>query len=205
MLRRGLLAAGLFLVVAGTALAEDTSRAEISLGWRQNHATVSSVVRPIQLPVPDNYPKGWYADAAINVSEKFAVVAEAAGSYFKDESNQTLASNFSIREALTVTYYTFMGGVRVRAPQTAWVVPFGQVLFGGIHNTISDERTITFSQTASTSRQDGTSSDPALALDGGVTFSAGRIGMRAAVGYARFFSTANSDAFRLSLGATFRF
>ena len=205
MLRLGLLATGLFLVAAGTALAEDTSRAEISLGWRQYHATVNSIVRPIQLQVPDNYPKGWYADAAVNVSEKFAIVAEVGGSYLKDESNQTLAPTFSIRESLNVTYYTFMGGVRVRAPQTAWVVPFGQVLFGAIHNTITDERTITVSENPSTSRQEGTSSDPALALDGGVTFSAGRIGVRASVGYARFFSTANSDAFRLSLGATFRF
>ena len=98
-----------------------------------------------------------------------------------------------------------MGGVRVRAPQTAWAVPFGQVLFGGVRNTSVGERTITVFQTTSTTRQEETSSDPALALDGGVTMAIGRIGVRASVGYARFFGTADADAFRLSLGAAFRF
>jgi hypothetical protein len=107
----------------------------------------------------------------------------------------------SIHESLDIRFYTFIGGVRVRAPQTAWAVPFGQVLFGGVRDT----RTFVVFQTPSTSRQEATSSNPALALDGGVTVSAGRIGVRAAVGYARLFSTADADAFRLSLGATVRF
>jgi hypothetical protein len=98
-----------------------------------------------------------------------------------------------------------MGGVRVRAPQTAWAVPFGQVLFSGVRNTVTDERTTTVFQTTSTTRQEETSSDPALALDGGVTVMAGWVGVRASVGYARFFGTADADAFRLSVGAAFRF
>jgi hypothetical protein len=180
------------------------SRAEISAGWRQHHATITSVVRPLQVELPNDYPKGWYADAAVHVSEKFAIVAEAAGSRFEDTFEQP-STVVSIRESLDVEFYTFMGGVRVRAPQTAWAVPFGQVLFGAVRNTSVDERTITVFQTTSTTRQEETSSDPALALDGGVTLAVGRIGVRASVGYARFFGTADADAFRLSLGAAFRF
>jgi hypothetical protein len=199
-----LFATGVLLIVAGPAFAQDASRAEISAGWRQHHATITSVVRPLQVEVPNDYPKGWYADAAVNVSEKFAIVAEAAGSRFEDAFEQP-SNVVSIRESLDVEFYTFMGGVRVRAPQTAWAVPFGQVLFGGVRNTSVGERTITVFQTTSTTRQEETSSDAALALDGGVTMAIGRIGVRASVGYARFFGTADADAFRLSLGAAFRF
>lgn len=197
-------ATGVLLIVAGPAFAQDASPAEISAGWRQHHVTITSVVRPLQVEVPNDYPKAWYADAAVNVSEKFAIVAEAAGSRFEDAFEQP-SNVVSIRESLDVEFYTFMGGVRVRAPQTAWAVPFGQVLFGGVRNTSVDERTITVFQTTSTTRQEETSSDPALALDGGVTLAIGRIGVRASVGYARFFGTADADAFRLSLGAAFRF
>jgi hypothetical protein len=204
MVRGGLFATGVLLIVAGPAFAQDASRAEISAGWRQHHATITSVVRPLQVEVPNDYPKGWYADAAVNVSEKFAIVAEAAGSRFEDAFEQP-SNVVSIRESLDVEFYTFMGGVRVRAPQTAWAVPFGQVLFGGVRNTSVGERTITVFQTTSTTRQEETSSDAALALDGGVTLAIGRIGVRASVGYARFFGTADADAFRLSLGAAFRF
>ena len=204
MVRGGLFATGVLLIVAGPAFAQDASRAEISAGWRQHHVTITSVVRPLQVEVPNDYPKGWYADAAVNVSEKFAIVAEAAGSRFEDAFEQP-SNVVSIRESLDVEFYTFMGGVRVRAPQTASAVPFGQVLFGGVRNTSVGERTITVFQTTSTTRQEETSSDAALALDGGVTLAIGRIGVRASVGYARFFGTADADAFRLSLGAAFRF
>ena len=49
------------------------------------------------------------------------------------------------------------------------------------------------------------SSNTVLALDGGVTISAGWLGVRASAGYARFFSQADADAFRVSLGAGRRF
>lgn len=204
MVRVGWFATAVLLMAAGSAIAQDRSRAEVSVGWRQHHATITSVVRPLQIESPNDYPKGWYADAAVNVSEKFAIVAEAAGSRFEDDFDQT-STFVSIHESLEVMFYTFMGGVRVRAPQTAWAVPFGQVLFGGVRNTVTDERTTTVFQTTSTTRQEETSSDPALALDGGVTVMAGWIGVRASVGYARFFGTADADAFRLSVGAAFRF
>ena len=199
MLRRGWLVTGFLLVTAGSAFGQDESRGEFSLGWRQHHVTINGIVNAIQVDMPNDYP-----DVAVNLSEKFAIVAEAAGSYLEDEFSQT-SGPVSIRETLDVTFYTFMGGVRVRAPQHAWIVPFGQVLVGGVRDTSTNERTITVFQTTSTSRQEMTSSNAALALDGGVSLTAGWIGVRASVGYARFFSSADADAFRLSLGAAFRF
>jgi hypothetical protein len=103
-----------------------------------------------------------------------------------------------------MTLHAFMGGVRVRAPQNPRFVPFGQVLFGGEHNSSARELTNTFSGRTSTSLIENGSSGAALALDAGVTASA-FIGVRASVGYVRLFGDADADAFRLSLGAAFRF
>ncbi len=204
MRRLGILVISFLLIVAGAASAQDTSRSEFSGGWRYYHATLSSVVRPVQVRVPNNYPKGWYADAAVNLSPKFAIVGEAGGSYFSDDFNST-AGAVSIKESLDLKFHTFMGGARVRAPQLPWFVPFGQVLFGGEHDTSTDERTLTILQNTSRNRQDRSSSNAALALDSGATIMLGRIGVRASAGYVRLFSTADADAFRFSLGAAFRF
>jgi len=200
----GVFMTGVLLMIAGPAFAQDTSRAEVSGGWRYYRATVSSIVRPIQLPVPKNYPTGWYADAAANLSPKFAIVGEAGGTFFKDDVSSTVGT-FTMAESLDIRFNTFMGGARVRAPQLGWFVPFGQVLFGAEHDKSTDERKLTFNQNTQTSRQERSSSNAALALDSGATIAFGRIGVRASVGYVRLFKTADADAFRVSLGGVFRF
>ncbi len=204
MRRFGVFVTGVLLMIAGPAFAQDTSRGEVSGGWRYYHATLASVVRSLQVRVPTNYPEGWYADAAVNLSPKFAIVGEAGGAFVKDDFS-TSAGSLTINESLDVRFNTFMGGVRVRAPQLGWLVPFGQVLFGGEHDKSTDERTVTVFQNTQTSRQNRSSSNAALALDSGATIAFGRIGVRASVGYVRLFSTADADAFRVNLGAMFRF
>ena len=171
-------------------------------GWRDYHVALSSVVDPIELDVPNDYPKGWYADVAVNLSPKFAIVGEAGGTYHSDDISRTTGS-VSISESAEITFHTFMGGVRVRAPQIPWFVPFGQVLFGGERDTSTNERTITVFQNTSTTSRESSFSNPVLGLDGGVTVTAGVIGVRVSVGYVRFFDSA--DAFRVNLGAAFRF
>jgi hypothetical protein len=185
-------------MVAGPAFAQDTSRGELSGGWRYYHATIQGLA-PIAFNLND-FPQGWYGDVAANLSPKFAVVGEAGGTYSSNERSLSSAT----RETSDVRLHVFMGGVRVRAPQNARFIPFGQVLFGGEHNTSARELTSTFSGRTSTSRFERGSSGAALALDAGVTAKA-IIPVRAAVGYVRLFGEADSDAFRLSLGAACRF
>jgi hypothetical protein len=201
---REVLVIGVLLMIARPAVAQDTSRGEFSGGWRYYHVTLSSVVRPILLTLPKNQPKGWYADASANLSPKFAIVGEAGGLYFNDDVSTTIGP-VTRRDSLDLKFHTFMGGVRVRAPQVPSFVPFGQVLFGGERDVSADEFATTFLQNTSTTRQARSSNNAALALDSGVTMSVGPIGMRASAGYVRFFSQADADAFRFSLGAAFRF
>ena len=199
-----LFALAVMFTAVAPAAAQDESRAEVSVGWRFYHATIRSTANSVTLPQPNDYPKGWYGDVAFNVSEKFAIVGEAGGTYHSDESERTTGP-ITFRESYDAMFHTFMGGVRVRAPQNAAFVPFGQVLFGGEHDTSEYLRSTTFNQNTSSFTQERSTSNAVLALDAGVTMSAGRIGVRTSVGYARFFRTADADALRVSLGATFRF
>jgi hypothetical protein len=161
----------------------------------------------LEVVEPNDYPEGWYGDVAVNASEKFAIVGEAGGTYLKDSFSRP-STFVSTNESYDLRLYTFMGGVRVRAPQHAWFVPFGQVLFGGVRDRREDERTTTISigvPSTSTNRQESTTSSPALALDGGFTAAAGWIGVRTSLGYVRMFESADADVFRFTVGAAFRF
>lgn len=205
MQRLVLLVTGVLLMTAGSAFAQDTGKVDVSAGWRYYHAAISSVVRTAEVPTPNDYSQGWFADVATNLSAKFAIVGEVGGTYHSDEFSRTSGS-YTSGETLDVKFHTFMGGVRVRAPQKPSLIPFGQVLFGGERDTSASTRTFTFSQGApSTAAFKGGSSGAVLGLDGGVMMTAGIVGVRASVGYVRFFSKADADAFRLSLGAAFRF
>ena len=205
MRRLGVLVLGFVVIATKPASAQDTSRGEFSGGWRYYHAMLS--LTKSSIPARD-HRKGWYADAAFNVSPILAIVGEAGGSYSRRDFTST-GNGLTVTFTSDVNFYTFMGGVRLRAPQVRRLVPFGQVLFGGEHDASVNESTSTVAQRTTRSRREGTSNSAALAFDGGATLMLGRIGVRASAGYARFFPTADFekdiDAFRFSLGAAFRF
>src|SRR5262245_37192060 len=188
------------LLIARPSFTQDMSRGEVSGGWRYYHATLASLSFMLDVKKPKDYPKGWYGDAAMNLSPKFALVGEAGGSYFSDDVHRP-SGLVTFDESANVKFHTFMGGVRIRAPQNARIVPFGQVLFGGEHNASSDDRTLTISGRPSTSHSETSANGAVLALDSGVTIAAGPIGVRAATGYVRFFGQPDADAFRMTLGA----
>ena len=203
--RLALLAAGALLTVSSPAFAQDTSRVEISGGGRYYHATLNSIVDPFQLERPNDFPEGWYGDIAVNLSEKFAIVGEAGGNYHRDELSRP-GTFLSTTESIEIRFHTFMGGVRVRAPQIEWFVPFGQVVFGGERDTSTFERTLTFpTGQPSRSRQETDTSNPVLGLDSGVSIMVGPVGVRVSAGYVRFFRRADADALRVNLGAAVRF
>lgn len=135
--------------------------------------------------------------------KELAIVGEAGGTYYTNDVSSTTGP-VTFAESLDVRFHTFMGGVRIRAPQIPWFVPFGQVLVGGERDESTQERSVTF-QSTTTSRQETTTSNPALGLDGGVTMAGSVIGVRVSVGYVRLFDSADADAFRVNLGAVVRF
>jgi hypothetical protein len=210
MRRFTLLVAGLLLTTAGPALAQDTSKGEVSGGWRYYHTAVPLSSFPFSTALLDNdYPKGWYADVSGNLSPKFAIVGEVGGTYYR--KNTSSGVSVVTEESRELKIHTFMGGIRVRAPQNARIVPFGQVLFGGEHDSTKFERVTTFNipnfnnPPPSRSTSEMGTSDAMLAMDGGVTVKAGFLGVRGSVGYARFFGTTDADMLRISIGAVVRY
>jgi hypothetical protein len=207
MRRLGVLVVGVLLLAARSTFADDTSKGEISGGWRYYHAIINSRVSLAGPGEVNDFAKGWYVDVAGNVSPKFAVVGEVGGTYEHDSTTQTqgIVTTSSVSD---FKLYTFMGGIRVRAPQNARFIPFGQVLVGGERNTSGYERTLTFNIPnfqPSRSTSEGDFSGAALALDGGVTVSVGFVGAGVQAGYVRMFGAADVDGFRVSVGAVYRF
>jgi hypothetical protein len=211
MRRLGLLATGVLLLAAPAAFADDTSRGEVSAGWRYYHTTINSAVTTTfgGQRVTNDFSKGWYVDVSGNVSPKFAVVGEV-GALRERGGTTPPVSTVTTTETWHLTLSTFMGGIRVRAPQHPRIIPFGQVLVGGQRNESDYTRTTTFNIPnfpipSSTSTSEADASSAALALDGGVTVSIGFVGVRAQAGYVRMFGTTDADAFRVSLGGVYRF
>ena len=181
-------------------------RVEIAGGWRFYHSQYRTPGSPFVSVVLDNdAPKGWFADTAVKLSPKFALVGEVGGTYQEASSRRT-SGVITFRETADVRFHTFLGGARVLAPQHSWFVPFGQVLYGWQRDRIVTERSTSISNLPpSVSTFAGTTSDRVLALDGGATVGWPRFGVRASLGYARFFGAADLDALRLSVGASTRF
>jgi hypothetical protein len=205
------LATGVLLLAAPSAFADDTSKGEVSGGWRYYHATINSAVSLGGTAPANDFSKGWYVDVSGNLSPKFAVVGEIGGTTQRDSQSQALGI-VTTSESWDFELYTFMGGIRVRAPQNARLIPFGQVLVGGQRNKSSYERTTTFNipnrptpLPPTTFEDERDTSSAALALDGGVTVSVGFVGVRAQAGYVRMFGATDVDAFRFSLGGVYRF
>lgn len=194
----------LLTTLVAPAAAQDTSRGEVTGGWRVHHATFGTVPVMSELPRPNDFPSGWYADVAANLSPKFALVGEVGGTTLKDETSRSVGFT-TISESIDVSMYTFLGGLRIRAPQARAIVPFGQVLFGGARHDNSAERTVQFATSSSVIPRQVKHTGPVLALDAGVTLMAGPIAVRASAGYARFFKLADADALRVNVGLGLRF
>jgi hypothetical protein len=200
MRKFAVLVTGLLLMTAGSAFAQE-SKGDVSVGYRL--LTFSD-------PTSDDtvtFGKGWYVDASGNIGPVVSIVGEVAGSYKSDE--ETFGA-LNLKTDLNL--HSFMGGVRFRASANPRVVPFGQILFGGARGKTETESKITVGSTTTTTTDETSDTNAVMAIDGGVNLTAGSIGVRAAVGYARYFTddgdTTEDEAtngFRLSIGIVFPF
>src|ERR1051325_3059521 len=102
MKRCGVLIVGVVLIAPGSASAQDTSRGEVSGGWRYNHAALTPTMSGI---AASDHPRGWYADGAINVSPILAIVDEVGGFYSNRDFSNT-ANGVTATVTSDVTLYT---------------------------------------------------------------------------------------------------
>jgi hypothetical protein len=178
-------AAMLCLMVVGfasPAAAQDTPKAEISLGYNWFAGKSSGDDEWTK------FPAGWYADVAGNISDTLSLVGQVTGNYktFEDDSK--------------INIHSFMFGVRGSSPGR--VRGYGQVLVGGVQVKAEDEF-LGF---------DESETDFGLQVGGGVNIlGSGGVGLRLGVDYLRIFAKEDGlvlgaedvNGFRFNVGVTF--
>jgi hypothetical protein len=171
--------------IAAPAAAQDTPKAEVSVGY--NWLTAKESGDDDIDDEWEKFPKGFYFDIAGNVSDTLSVVGQFTGNYktFDDDSKLNIQ--------------TFMGGVRGSSPGR--VRGFGQVLVGGIAVKAEDEF-LGF---------DESETNFGLQIGGGVNvLGSGGVGLRVGLDYLRLFAKDDSvilfndvNGFRFNVGVTF--
>ena len=78
---------------------------------------------------------GWYFDVAGNLTSMLGVVFQVGGNYKSFEESATIGGITATATA-DVKVHDFLGGVRLNLRSNKAVVPFGQVLTGGINGSV---------------------------------------------------------------------
>jgi hypothetical protein len=180
----GVLTAGV-LLVALPVKAQEAPKVEVSVGYNFLHLDID----PDEGDPEDlaNFPVGWYADLAGNLTSTLGIVGQITGNY------KSLDLGFGIDADTRI--HTFMGGVRAGGGASN-VRPFGQVLFGVAHAKFSTDDLVGDFEESST--------DPALQLGAGVNVMSGSVGVRLGADYIRVFADdEGSNVFRFAVGIAF--
>jgi opacity protein-like surface antigen len=188
------------LSVANPVSAQTSPRTEISGGYQ---FLTFSVDDDNVLPGDDNsesLPLGWYFDVAGNLNPLIGVVFQVGGNYKTFEESIAIGGGtFTATADLDV--YQFLGGMRLSARDNPRLVPYGQLLVGGVNGSIEVTTSSTIPGLPSFSEEESTTNF-ALELGGGVNFGvAENIGIRFGVDYLRVFAEdAGSNVFRVHAG-----
>ena len=182
------------LCVAIPASAQTTPRTEISGGYQFVTFTVEDESESI--------PKGWYFEVAGNLNPMIGLVFQVGGNYKTFEESVTIGGGtFSAEVDLDV--YQFLGGVRLNARNNPRLVPYGQLLVGGINGSVELTTTSTIPGIPAFSQEES-NTNFGLVVGGGVNFGVTeRTGIRFGVDYLRIFAEDEGDGsnvFRFHVG-----
>jgi opacity protein-like surface antigen len=182
------------LCVAVPAFAQTTPRTEISGGYQFVTFTVEDESESI--------PKGWYFEVAGNLNPMIGLVFQVGGNYKTFEESVTVGGGTLAAEA-DVDIYQFLGGVRLNARDNPRLVPYGQLLVGGINGSVEVTTTSTIPGIPGFSAEES-ETNLGLVLGGGVNFGVTeRTGVRFGVDYLRIFAEDEGDGsnvFRFHVG-----
>ena len=197
MYRRPLRALALCLATMGLAvpaLAQSTPKVELSGGYQFLNFSVEGE--------NESMPAGWYFDVAGNLTPMIGVVFQVGGNYKSFDESVTIGGITATATA-DLKVHEFLGGVRLSARSNSAVVPFGQVLVGGINGSIEVSASTTIPgmpPIAFNDEESGTNF--ALQAGGGVNFKMSEaIGLRAGADYLRAFQDeGGANLFRFHVG-----
>lgn len=197
MQRLGVRVLGVCLAIlggAGSALAQTTPRTEVSAGYQ----FLSSIDED-----GESLPVGWYFDIAGNLNRTLGVVFQVGGNYKSFEESVTVGTG-TLTADLDVKVHEFMGGLRVNARGNPALVPFGQVLVGGITTSLDATVSSTIPGVPPSFTDDGSATEFALQVGGGINFAlTDALGLRVAADYLRIFADEGANVFRFHAGIAF--
>jgi opacity protein-like surface antigen len=188
------------LSVAIPVSAQTSPRTEISGGYQFLTFSVDEDTSLDGVDNNESLPKGWYVDVAGNVNPLIGIVFQVGGNYKTFEESIAIGGGtFTATADLDV--YQFLGGVRLSARNNPKLVPYGQLLVGGITGSVELSTSSTIPGLPSLSEEESTTNF-ALEVGGGVNFGvAERVGIRFGVDYIRVFAEdAGSNVFRFHTG-----
>jgi opacity protein-like surface antigen len=181
------------LCMAIPASAQTTPRTEISGGYQFVTFTVEDESESI--------PKGWYFEVAGNLNPMIGLLFQVGGNYKTFEESVTAGGGTITAEA-DLDVYQFLGGVRINARDNPRLVPYGQLLIGGINGSIEVTTTSTIPIIPGFSAEDS-QTNLGVVVGGGVNFGiSDRTGIRFGVDYLRIFAEdeGGSNVFRFHVG-----
>jgi len=166
------------------ALAQPVPKVEVSGGYQFLNFVVGGE--------HESMPKGWYFDAARNLNPTIGLVFQIGGNYKTFEQSAS-AGGVTFRASADLKVHEFLGGVRLNArprQQRPALVPFGQVLVGGIHGSADVSATTTPAGQAPVAfNVSNSDTNFALQAGGGVNFGfTDRLGLRVGADYLRLFA-----------------
>jgi opacity protein-like surface antigen len=180
-------------VFAQTSSATQTApRTEISGGYQFVTFSVEEE--------SESMPKGWYFDVTGNLTPMLGVVFQVGGNYKTFEESVTIGGG-TFTASADLKVHEFLGGLRLSARQNPRLVPYGQVLAGGINGSIELTTTSTIPGVPAFSEEDS-STNFAIVFGGGVHFGVtDNTAIRFGVDYLRIFEEdAGSNVFRFQVG-----
>jgi opacity protein-like surface antigen len=150
----------------------------------------------------ESMAKGWYFDVAGNLTPTLGVVFQVGGNYKNFEETVSLGGITATATA-DVKVHEFLGGLRVNARSNSKLVPFGQVLVGGINGSaeVSASTTVPGLPPISFSEEES-GTNFGLEVGAGVNFGLDdAFGLRVGVDYLRVFEEdGGANLFRFAVG-----
>ena len=187
------------IVAAGPASAQTTPTVQVSAGYQFLTLSFDGD--------GESLGKGWYGEVAGNVTPMFSAVFEVSGNYKSVSESLTINGVTSTFDA-DFSVHQFLGGVRVSSRRNPSMVPFGQVLFGGVNGSVegSGSASVGGSELFSFS-EDDSSTEFAMQIAGGLDLRVtDKAGIRVGAGYTRIFGDdEGANAFRVLVGVVFPF
>ena len=182
--------------VAIPAFAQSAPRAELSGGYQFLNFSSDGE--------NESMGKGWYFDVTGNLSPVLGIVFQVGGNYKSFEEFVTIGGITSTATA-NLKVHEFLGGLRLNARGNSALVPFAQVLVGGLNGSadVSASTTLPGQAPIAFSQEDSTTNF-GLELGGGVNFGlTDAVGLRVGLDYLRVFEEGGgANLFRFSAGIT---